>query len=143
MNQNIVYSQLYLGISATEWLSGKAMMSWKLLKLKLMRERFMNLINMLLKVFCIKLVRIGAINFSIDSNGDLFLVGQEVTLPIKKVNAKSIFGGGYSNDPNNGLFPMSMDKGGKKVCLSLMPDDVAKTVLTKEQVSAIKRALQI
>jgi hypothetical protein len=94
-----------------------------------------------LKVFCIKLVRIGAIDFSIDSNGDLFLVGQEVTLPIKKVNAKRIFGGVYSNDPNNGLFPMHMAEDGKKVCLSVMPDDVVKTVLTKEQVSAIERAL--
>lgn len=103
----------------------------------------MNLINKLLEIFCIKLVRIGEIQFSIDSNGDLYLVGQEVTLPIKKVNAKSIFGGEYSDDPNDGLFQMSMYKGDNKFCLSLIPDDVAKLVLTEEQVNLIKRSLQV
>ena len=95
----------------------------------------MNLIRRLLK-----LIGTGNVSVSIDKNGNLFLVG-EFTLPIKKQNAERIFGGGFSSDPNNGLFPI--DESGKKICLSVMPDDVAKIVLTKEHVSAIKRALSI
>ncbi len=85
-------------------------------------------------------ISFGNIHISVGDKGDLLLIA-EASLPIDKDKAKRIFGGGFSSDPNSGLFPM--DAGGERICLSVMPDDVAKIALTKEQVSAIKRALSI
>lgn len=82
----------------------------------------------------------GDVSISVDEKGNLLLVGK-ASLPIKKENAKRIFGGGFSSDPNDGLFPMIA--GDKEICLSVMPDYVAKLALTEEQVSAIKQALSI
>lgn len=85
-------------------------------------------------------INLGNVHISVDDKGDLLLIG-EASLPIKKDNAKRIFGARHSDNPNDGLYPM--DAGGEKICLSVMPDDVAKIALSKEQVSAIKRALSI
>jgi len=78
-----------------------------------------------------KVIQEGDVSISVDENGDVLLIGK-ATLPINKENAKRIFGGGLSSDPNDGLFPLIA--GDKKICLSVMPDYVAKLALTVEQV---------
>jgi hypothetical protein len=85
-----------------------------------------------------KTIQVGNLYFSFDKNGNLLLVG-EVSLFIERENAKRIFFDEFLGDPNNGLFPM--DAAVKKICLSVMPDGVARISLTEEQLSAIKKAL--
>ncbi|OIQ79950.1 hypothetical protein GALL_383010 [mine drainage metagenome] len=80
------------------------------------------------------------VSISVDSKGNVLFIG-EFSVPINKENAERVFGGAFSNNPNDGLFPMIA--GSKEICLSVKPDDVVKIALSKKQVSAIKQALSI
>ena len=82
-----------------------------------------------------KIATEGDISILVDESGNVFITGR-FTLPISKDNARDIFLNGISDDPNQGLFPL--EAGSKSICLSVMPDDVAKIYLNSNQVAAIQ-----
>ena len=83
-----------------------------------------------------KKVAIDNVSVIMDDKSNLFVSG-EFTVPISNQHAKDIFLRGCQSDPNHGLF--LMDNG--RICLSVMPDDVAKITLDPTQVATIKGLL--
>ena len=84
-----------------------------------------------------KTITEGNVTAQVDNKGNLLLIG-EFTILINKSNANNLFLSGKYDDPNQGLFPMFS---GEKLCLSVMPDDVAKIALDLNQVEAIRNIL--
>lgn len=70
---------------------------------------------------------------------NVFIVGVW-TLPITAGHFSEIMDVNYAHDVNDGLFEIPDTD---KICLSVMPDDVAKIALTKDQIKQIRNLLNI
>lgn len=83
--------------------------------------------------------KVGNVLIASDLKGNLF-VTCAATVPILKENAERIFSDKSLTNLNDGLFKKE-GIGKSKYCLSVMPDDVIKTLLTQKQVKALRKAI--
>ena len=71
------------------------------------------------------------------SNDAVFITG-EWTLPVSKELAMKILGESYQHKPNDGLFLID---GTDRMCLSILPVDVAKIALSESEIDNLKQQL--
>lgn len=76
--------------------------------------------------------------FNVTKNGSAIFITGQWTLPISIELAKKIFANYYENSPNDGLFEIP---GTDKICLSIMPSDVAKVALSEDDIKALRKVL--